>query len=138
METAKYTLPCILTSGVLGSILIDIRLKLHLVHFAVKFSSASAVPYAVSTQFGLSPFSSRPFIAVIYSADLKMDLGGLQRESVKSPSLHSEISILRLSLGRVRSLPLNFTKASPQLHPFRFFEPQSLTNSGKALGLLSC
>ena len=44
-----------------------LELKLHEVHFAVKFSEAEALD----------------------SVDLKMDLAGLEPESVKSPSLHS-------------------------------------------------
>ena len=54
--------------GVLGSLIVNIGLKLHSVHFAVKFSSASAAPrlrrtrlqsapHAVSTQVRLSPTS---------------------------------------------------------------------------------
>ena len=86
--------------GVLGSLLVDIGLKLYSVHFAVKLSSASAAPLlrrtwlqsaprAVSTQVRQSPFSSRPCLAALDSADLKRDLGRLKPESVKSPSLHS-------------------------------------------------
>ena len=86
--------------GLLGCHLVDIGMKLHSVHFAVKFSSASAAPRlrrtwlqsaprAVSTQVRLSPISSRPRLAALDSADLKMDLAGLEPESVKSPSLHS-------------------------------------------------
>ena len=65
--------------GVLGSLLVD---------FAVKFPSASA-PCAVSTQVRLSPISSRPRLAALDSANLKMDLGRPEPESVKLPSFHS-------------------------------------------------
>ena len=83
--------------GVLGNLLVDIGLKLHSVHFVVKFSSAldapplrrtglQSAPLAVSTQVRLSPISSRPRLAALDSADLKMDLAGLEPESVKSHS----------------------------------------------------
>ena len=82
-ETAKFTLPCMLVSVIeLGCILVDIGLKLHLVHFAVKFSCRlNLIPQ--------SQFSNWPCFAALDLAYLKMDLGGLMPESVKSPSFHS-------------------------------------------------
>ena len=40
------------------------------------------------------------------------------------PLRKSEPSILRMSLGRVWSLPLDFPQASPQLHPLMFLSPE--------------
>ena len=48
-----------------------------------------SAPCAVSTQVLLSQISSRPHLAALDLADLKMDLVGLEPEWVKSPSLHS-------------------------------------------------
>ena len=56
--------------------LVDIGMKLHLVHFAVKFSSASASE-TKSNQVGLSPISSQPRLATLDSVDFRLDLGRL-------------------------------------------------------------
>ena len=65
----------------------DIGLKLHSVHFAVKFSSALASEN-LTAKYTLSSFSSSPAKSN-FKSDLEMDLAGLEPESVKSPSLHS-------------------------------------------------
>ena len=98
LRNFQVQLPCMVWIGVLGSLLVDIGLKLHLVHFAVKFSLASAAlwlrrtwlqsgPCAASTQVNLSQFSGQPCPAALNSAELKIYLGELEPESVKSPSL---------------------------------------------------
>ena len=52
------------------------------------------------------------------------DFGFTARQFLQAISWgKSEPSILRLSLGRVWSLPLDFPQASPQLHPLGFFLP---------------
>ena len=60
----------------LGCQLVDIGMKLHLVHFAVKFSSASASE-TKSNQVGLSPMSSQPRLATLDSVNFRLDLGRL-------------------------------------------------------------
>ena len=80
----------------LGILPVDIWLKLHHVHFAVKFSSALALEN-LTAKCTLCSFNSSPpksvfksaSLAALDSADLKMDLAGLEPELVKSPSLHS-------------------------------------------------
>ena len=74
---------------VLGSLLVDIRLKLHLVHLAVKFSSALAAPLLWRTWLQSTPRAVSTGLAALDSANLKMDLAGLEPESVKSPPIHS-------------------------------------------------
>ena len=77
--------------GLLGCQLFDIGMRLHSVHFAVKFSSASALENLTakctscnfissrtkSNQVGLSPISSQPRLATLDSANLRLDLGRL-------------------------------------------------------------
>ena len=82
--------PC-LRLGLLGCQLFDIGMRLHSVHFAVKFSSASALENLTakctscnfissqtkSNQVGLSPISSQPCLATLDSTNLRLDLGRL-------------------------------------------------------------
>ena len=84
--------------SVLGSLFVDIGLKLYSVHLAVKFSSASGGPWfwktwlqvhLVFVQFQVKSVLKSALLAALNSADLKMDLAGLEPELVKLASLHS-------------------------------------------------
>ena len=59
--------------GLLGCQLVDIGMKLNLVHFVVKVISSRTK----SNQVGLSPISSQSCLATLYLTDLKLDLGRL-------------------------------------------------------------
>ena len=53
------------------------------------------------------------------------DFGFTARQFLQAiPEGKCEPWILRLSLGRVSSLPRDFPQASPQLHPLRFLNPK--------------